>query len=149
MYRACEWKDQTLKRLELYIFQKSLLFWVIFWLFSQDHLTTCSLRIPQENPLNLICISPIFTNAACKSTCLYNAPSLHIDSQGAPKGRQQKGETGPGTHIFADFCRFSLIFSSLCKSRDLEADFRRKPQIYADFCRNRFLPFAVSLLARS
>ena len=35
--------------------------------------------------------------------------------QGAPKGRQQKGETGPGTHIFADFCRFSLIFGSLCK----------------------------------
>ena len=23
--------------------------------------------------------------------------------QGAPKGRQQKGETGPRTHIFADF----------------------------------------------
>ena len=80
--------------------------------------------------------------------------------QGAPKGRQQKGETGPGTHIFADFCRFSLIFGSLCKSRDLgvadlrrkpqeTADFRRKPQKTADFCRNRFLPFAVSLLARS
>ena len=70
------------------------------------------------------------------------------------------GETGPGTHIFADFCRFSLIFGSLCKSRDLgvadlrrkpqeTADFRRKPQKTADFCRNRFLPFAVSLLARS
>ena len=80
--------------------------------------------------------------------------------QGAPKGRQQKGETGPGTHIFADFCRFSLIFGSLCKSRDLgvadfrrkpqeTADFRRKPQKTADFCRNRFLPFAVSVLARS
>ena len=76
--------------------------------------------------------------------------------QGAPKGRQQKGETGPGTHIFAAFCRFSLIFGSLCKSRDLgvadlrrkpqeTADFRRKPQKTADFCRNRFLPFAVSL----
>ena len=55
--------------------------------------------------------------------------------QGAPKGRQQKGETGPGTHIFADFCRFSLIIGSLCKSRDLGvADLRRnrrKPQIFA------------------
>ena len=80
--------------------------------------------------------------------------------QGKPKGRQQKGETGPRTHIFADFCRFSLIFGSLCKSRDLgvadlrrkpqeTADFRRKPQKTADFCRNRCLPFAVSLLARS
>ena len=29
------------------------------------------------------------------------------------------------------------------------ADLRRKPQKTADFCRNRFLPFAVSLLARS
>ena len=85
---------------------------------------------------------------------------LRALSQGAPKGRQQKGETGPGTHIFADFCRFSLIFGSLRKSRDLgvadlcrkpqeTADFRRKPQKTADFCRNRFLPFAVSLLARS
>ena len=36
--------------------------------------------------------------------------------QGAPKGRQQKGETGPGfLQIFADFCRFSLIFGLLCK----------------------------------
>ena len=72
-------------------------------------------------------------------------------NQGAPQGRQQKGETGPGTHIFADFCRFSLIFGSLCKSRDLgvadlrrkpqeTADFRRKPQKTADFCRDRFLP---------
>ena len=53
-------------------------------------------------------------------------------AQGALKGRQQKGETGPGTHIFADFCRFSLIFGSLCKSRDLGvADLRRKPQIFA------------------
>ena len=55
--------------------------------------------------------------------------------QGAPKGRQQKGETGPGTHIFADFCRFSLIFGSVCKSRDLGvtdcAENRRKPQIFA------------------
>ena len=57
-------------------------------------------------------------------------------SQGAPKGRQQKGETGPGTHIFADFCRFSLIFGSLCESRDLGvADLRRKPQETADFRR--------------
>ena len=29
------------------------------------------------------------------------------------EGRQQKGETGPGTHIFADVCRFSLIFGSV------------------------------------
>ena len=57
-------------------------------------------------------------------------------TQGAPKGRQQKGETGPGTHIFADCCRFSLIFGSLCKSRDLGvADLRRKPQETADFRR--------------
>ena len=34
------------------------------------------LRIPQENPLNLL-KSQIFTNTPCKSTCLYNAPSLH------------------------------------------------------------------------
>ena len=83
-----------------------------------------------------------------------------ICQSGRAKRETAKGETGPGTHIFADFCRFSLIFGSLCKSRDLgvadlrrkpqeTADFRRKPQKTADFCRNRFLPFAVSLLARS
>ena len=66
-----------------------------------------------------------------------------IDGQGAPKGRQQKGETGPGTHIFADFCRFSLIFGSLCKARDLGvADLRRKPRIFAG--NRRFLQKPVS-----
>ena len=53
--------------------QKSPLFWRFsggFW-FSQD-----SLGIPQETPLNLI-KSPIFTNAPCKTACLYNAPSMH------------------------------------------------------------------------
>ena len=71
-------------------------------------------------------------------------------NQGAPKGRQQKGETGPGTHIFADFCRFSLIFGSLCKLRDLGvAGLRRKPQETAEFSQEtaenlRFLQKPVS-----
>ena len=38
--------------------------------------SACSLGIPQENPLNLR-KSLIFTNTPCKSTCLYNAPSMH------------------------------------------------------------------------
>ena len=43
----------------------------------------------------------------------------------------------------ADFCRFSLIFGSLCKSRDLGvADLRRKPQIFAE--NRRFLQKPVS-----
>ena len=70
-------------------------------------------------------------------------------NQGAPKGRQQKGETGPGTHILADFCRFSLIFGSLCKSRDWGvADLRRKPQETADFrtLTLQSLFFSISLL---
>ena len=108
------------------------------------------------------------TEEAGISACLFGSPDAVFGeigraralSQGAPKGRQQKGETGPGTHIFADFCRFLLIFGSLSKSRDLgvadlrrkpqeTADFRRKPQETADSRRNQFLPFAVSLLARS
>ena len=36
----------------------------------------CSLGIPLRDPLNPI-KSPIFTNTRCRSTCLYNAPSLH------------------------------------------------------------------------
>ena len=55
--------------------QKSPLFWRFsagFW-FSQDRLFS---RNSTRNPLNLI-KSPIFTNAPCKTPCLYNAPSMH------------------------------------------------------------------------
>ena len=55
--------------------QKSPLFWRFsggFW-FSQDRLFS---RNSTRNPLNLI-KSLIFTNAPCKTACLYNAPSMH------------------------------------------------------------------------
>ena len=55
--------------------QKSPLFWRFsggFW-FSQDRLFS---RNSPSKPLNLI-KCPIFTNTPCKSTCLYNAPSMH------------------------------------------------------------------------
>ena len=55
--------------------QKSPLFWRFSrgcW-FSQDRLFS---RNSTRKPLNLI-KSPIFTNAPCKTTCLYNAPSMH------------------------------------------------------------------------
>ena len=55
--------------------QKSPLFWRFsggFW-FSQDRLFS---RNSTRKALNLI-KSLIFTNAPCKSTCLYNAPSMH------------------------------------------------------------------------
>ena len=50
-------------------------FLAIFWgfWFSQDRLFS---RNSTRKPLNLI-KSPIFTNTPCKSTCLYNAPSMH------------------------------------------------------------------------
>ena len=60
--------------------QKSPLFWGFSggFCFSQDRLFS---RNSTRKPLNLI-KSPIFTNAPCKSTCLYNAPSLHtLDKQ--------------------------------------------------------------------
>ena len=56
--------------------QKNPLFWRFsggFWIY-QDRLFS---RNSTRKPLNLI-KSPIFTNAPCKSTCLYNAPSMHI-----------------------------------------------------------------------
>ena len=55
--------------------QKSPLFWRFsgFFLFSQDRLFS---RNSTRKPLNLI-KSPIFTNAPCKTPCLYNAPSMH------------------------------------------------------------------------
>ena len=51
-------------------------FLAIFWGVFDFLRVVCSLGIPQEKPLNLI-KSPIFTNTPCKSTCLYNAPSMH------------------------------------------------------------------------
>ena len=55
--------------------QKSPLFWRFsggFW-FSEDRLFS---RNSPRKPLNLV-KSPIFTNAPCKTACLYNAPSMH------------------------------------------------------------------------
>ena len=55
--------------------QKSPLFWRFSggFCFSQDRLFS---RNSTRKSLNLI-KSPIFTNAPCKTTCLYNAPSMH------------------------------------------------------------------------
>ena len=55
--------------------QKSPLFWRFSGgvCFSQHRLFS---RNSTRKPLNLI-KSPIFTNAPCKTTCLYNAPSMH------------------------------------------------------------------------
>ena len=52
--------------------------------------------------------------------------------------------------IFTDF-RLALQIKGFGSRRVAQktADFRRKPQKTADFRSNRFLPFAVSLLARS
>ena len=66
--------------------QKSPLFWRFSggFCFSQDRLL---FRNSTRKPLNLI-KSPIFTNAPCKTTCLYNAPSMHtVDfSMKSPNG---------------------------------------------------------------
>ena len=55
--------------------QKNPLFWRFSggFCFSQDRLLS---RNSTRKPLNLI-KSSIFTNAPCKTTCLYNAPSMH------------------------------------------------------------------------
>ena len=55
--------------------QKSPIFWRFSGGFglSQDRLFS---RNSARKPLNLI-KSPIFTNAPCKTACLYNAPSMH------------------------------------------------------------------------
>ena len=55
--------------------QKNPLFWRFSggFRFSQDRLFS---RNSTRKPLNLI-KSPIFTNAPCKTACLYNAASMH------------------------------------------------------------------------
>ena len=50
----------------------------------------------------------------------------------------------------AEFAVFSQIFADLCFSWGLQhfggADFRRRPQETAEFRRNPFVPFSLSLL---
>ena len=52
--------------------------------------------------------------------------------------------------LLADFCRFSLFLGIIAFGRrrfsQETADFRRKLQKTADFYRNRFVPFSLSLL---
>ena len=67
--------------------QKSPLFWRFSggFSFSQDRLLS---RNSTRKPLNLI-KAPIFTNAPCKTACLYNAPSMHT-----VETKQGKGDRG-------------------------------------------------------
>ena len=80
--------------------QKSPLFWRFsggFW-FSQDRLFSGN---STRKPLNLI-KSPIFTNAPCKTTCLYNAPSMHTadfsleKEENEPKNPRQDSNLNSG-----------------------------------------------------
>ena len=64
--------------------QKSPLLWRFSggFQFSQDRLFS---RNSIRKPFKLI-KSPIFTNTPCKSTCLYNAPSMHTVDIFIPSG---------------------------------------------------------------
>ena len=64
--------------------QKNPLFWRFSWGFWFFLRIACSLGIPQENLLKFNQISD-FTNTPCKSTCLYNAPSMHNVDPPSPK----------------------------------------------------------------
>ena len=72
--------------------QKSPLYWQFsggFW-FSEERLFSKNSR---RKPLNLI-NSPIFTNTPCKSSFLYNAPSVHT-VEGIPKNQGKEGQSAP------------------------------------------------------
>ena len=60
------------------------------------------------------------------------APWVSLNVRARQKGDSKREKPDPEptfSQIFADFCRFSLIFGLLCKSRELGvADLRRKPQ---------------------
>ena len=76
------------------------------------------------------------------------------------RGIKRDKLNGTNRAEFADFRRFSLIFADFHFSWEVKhfgsadfrrkpqetTDFRRKPQETADFCRNRFVPFSLSLL---
>ena len=64
-----------------------------------------SLHIPLPQQMFMCLFWPLMFS------CSFRAPpwqpqkkkKTRPEIQGAPKGRQQKGETGPATHIFTDF----------------------------------------------
>ena len=115
----------------------------------------------RKNCCDFCALSPCTSDTLIRPGLGTRQKSLWQHLSGRTKKKTAKGKKPDPERTFPQiFCRFSLIFGSLCKSRDLgvadlrrkpqeTADLRRKPQKPADFCRNRFLPFAVSLLARS
>ena len=96
--------------------QKSPLFWRFsggFW-FSQDRLFS---RNSTRNPLNFK-KSPIFTNAPCKTACLYNAPSMHTaDFLGKMTWIRRKGrcwyESPPDRYVPSVSPTIFLLFIKL------------------------------------
>ena len=83
--------------------QKSQLFWRFSEgvCFSQDRLFS---RNSTRKPLNLIIKSPILTNTPCKSTCLYNAPSMHTVETKAEGGTESDADGAPqlNVHLTSD-----------------------------------------------
>ena len=61
------------------------------------------------------------------------------------------GQTEPNSQFFIDFCRFLLIFAfpvnnSISEARIFAENRSRRLQETAEFCRNPFVPFSLSLL---
>ena len=91
---------------------------------------------PEKNKGFSLCGTPKILAKERKITPKKQGKSENEKSKGqGARGRQQKGETGPGTHIFADFRRFS---ARSVNQRIWES------QICAE--NRRFLQKAVSLL---
>ena len=94
--------------------QKSPLFWRFsggFW-FSQDRLLS---RNSTRKPLNLI-KSPIFTSTPCKSTRLYNAPSMHTVDSSPGKGSREKLHNPPSQFLVKRHFPGKGLFSETMKS---------------------------------
>ena len=105
--------------------QKSPLFWRYSggFLISQDRLFS---RNSTRKPLNLI-KSPIFTNTPCKSTCLYNAPSMHtVDKKTNKRAHAGKSRNriSPGENAFPP--RYRLLLRSHGVPGESEARKSRK-----------------------
>ena len=73
-----------------------------------------------------------------------------LDTSILSRGIERDKLNGTNRAEFAVFRRFSLNFAAFRFSWELQhfggADFRRKPQETADFRRNPFVPFSLSLL---
>ena len=128
------------------------LFWELFSVIWVEELPNRNcFRI---NSVIILC-AMVFREHFCYAVAMLGLGIIRARQKGDSKFQREKQDPERTfSQIFADIrlarsVNQGIWESQICEKPQETADFRRKPQKTADFCRDRFLPFVVSLLARS